>query len=441
MNKVAFLLLILLILFSGCKKKNDFQNLNVLLDTAGSISEARTVTENFSLFGVVTVNRLRFRTASDIHAKTIRYLDQGDILSIISKSDERVRINDVEDYWYYTEFADTKGWVFGYYIETYTSYANALNASRKYLSDTGSNVSDKVNSQFINNYIDNNLLFISDGKILAVTDSKNKKASILKTESDYTVLSYTVSPDGDYIYYLAGSGNNKSLIQYDYKNQTNEIILKNIEDYTVDFTSQKIFSVELSKTGRELNWVFKSVDISGREENIFSRIRKSPFSSDSGTSPFIKAMVRERGGDIYLEYDGKLNVVRFKPPEEDQGYLISLLDGSFIRIQLHRPVSFKIDNNREVRIENVMNTDNTMSYSLIMKDDMTGYHKEILRTSLYPMSFSLSKRNDLMAMALADTSDKNFSVSPTSVYILSLVNNELMPVSTDGFSYMPSWRK
>ncbi len=441
MKKMTVLFLTLLIIVSGCKKKEEFKSLDVLLETGGNLQETKKYTKEFDLYGVVTVNRLRFRTANDIHAKTIRYLDQGDIVNIISKSDERVRINDVEDYWYQAEFQEARGWLFGYYLETYNTYQNAKNASKKYSGEVAVDESDTVNYDFINNYINKNLIFISDGKILEITDSTRKKATILNTIKDGVILSYTISPDSNYIYYLVQIDQNTSVYKYDYTNQINELIVKKSSQFCIDFVSGKLISVEQSKFDRENSWVFKSIDIENGNEHIFSNIPISPFTSSSGSSSFIKALTRERGGAIHLEYDNLMGVVRFKSPDEDQGYLITMVDGSFIRIQILKSTEYRLDSNRVIIVENVMNTDGTVSYSLIMRDSMTGYHKEILKTGLYPMNFVMSKMNDLIAVSMADTKDETMPICPTSIYLISLVNNELLPISTDGKSYQPGWRR
>ena len=112
-----FSFLMIIFFYSSCKKENvndidDFNKKNIL--KAEEVKKSEKV-------GVVNVDRLRFRSDSDIHSKTLRYLDKGAIVTILEKDNMRVKIGEMEDYWYQIEYEGITGWVFGYFIDVYSS--------------------------------------------------------------------------------------------------------------------------------------------------------------------------------------------------------------------------------------------------------------------------------------------------------------------------------
>ena len=110
-------------------------------------------------YGVVNVNRLRLRSDSDLYSKTLRYFDKGEVLRILDKKDIRVRIDDVDDYWYYVEVEGVKGYVFGFYVDIYSDYENAIYTSQKYLNY---NFYEKTKDDKVDyvDFINNNLFYI-----------------------------------------------------------------------------------------------------------------------------------------------------------------------------------------------------------------------------------------------------------------------------------------
>lgn len=65
---------------------------------------------------MITAENLNVRSEPDTDADNVVFqLDNGDICEILQRSDEMVKIRDMEDYWYQIEKDGQKGWVFGYF--------------------------------------------------------------------------------------------------------------------------------------------------------------------------------------------------------------------------------------------------------------------------------------------------------------------------------------
>ena len=68
--------------------------------------------------GIMTDSRVRMRAAPDLGAATIGYLALGDPVEVIARSQERQKVQDLNDYWYRVRGPDGKdGWTFGAFID------------------------------------------------------------------------------------------------------------------------------------------------------------------------------------------------------------------------------------------------------------------------------------------------------------------------------------
>ena len=130
-----------------------------------------------------------------------------------------------------------------------------------------------------------------------------------------------------------------------------------------------------------------------------------------------------------------MGLIRFKPPTEDLAYLITLVDGQAIRVPLSKETTINIDSSRSIKVDTIISTNGLVEYQISLNDAVNGYYKEVLRTKLYPLSFKLSKLNDLLAITAVDTSTRVEEIFPSSVFVLSLGTNSLIPVSNDGKSF------
>ncbi len=453
MKKSVFLSIIVT-LFLLCCCKAQYVQKTVTLDknTFKPVSSSISTLKN-NLIGIVTVNRLRLRSSNDVYAKTIRYLDQGDMLNIITKDEKRVRINNAEDYWYLVDFNGTKGWIFGYYLEIYSDYLQAQEASNRYkgsreksdnLNDDNS-LSLRTGFEFGERFINNNLLFLSDGQLLEVTDFVNSKANVISLSTPVENYVVDTESNGNILYYIGKQARTKALYRYDFENKSETLLLKDVEKMAFDFRNSYAVVAGDTKSTDKKNpnqWILKKINLQNDEATDFAAIEKT---NDENiiTEPLYNSLLRERGRQIYLELDYPRGVVYFRPPEEDKVYLISLENGDFIRTMFIPENDFVIDSNRSLNIARSFDDVGDVKYSLQLRDSLSGYTKEIIKTSENPINFVLHKYKDLMAVTMLQMKKDipQDNCYPSFIYIMSLSNYSIIPVSTSGNSYQPQWRR
>jgi hypothetical protein len=66
-----------------------------------------------------TQARVRVRSRGDLQADPLGYLDKGDLVEILEQSQEKMKIQTMEDYWYRVRrmMDGLTGWCFGFYLE------------------------------------------------------------------------------------------------------------------------------------------------------------------------------------------------------------------------------------------------------------------------------------------------------------------------------------
>ena len=106
--------------FSSCRKDIEIKNVEL------PVTRAITKKSNYA---VITSSHLRLRTEPTISSKAITILWRGYILEILRKSDIRDFVEGKENYWYLINYDGLKGWVFGSYIDIYSSREKAVTAS------------------------------------------------------------------------------------------------------------------------------------------------------------------------------------------------------------------------------------------------------------------------------------------------------------------------
>ncbi|OHD12602.1 MAG: hypothetical protein A2086_05725 [Spirochaetes bacterium GWD1_27_9] len=425
-----FILLFILLLFS-CKKDKET---NVTLQNQNKISslELKTTTK----VGVVNVDRLRLRQDNDLHSKTLRYLDKGEIVKIIGKNNERIKIDEMEDYWYEVEYNGVKGWLYGYFIDIYSDYENAYEGAKKYL-----NTKIEI-SEISLEIISNNLFFISRGKIFQVLNSKNGIAKVLKTEENWIVTNYFFTRKQNFLYYIAKPNNseiNGNLYFYNLIDDTSTLIIKNVYYAIFNTDNNNILLLSIDKKSNVEQWVLSLFGLDSLKiTKEIVKIEKNKQLEDLAKDYFSLTLKRECGTLVSLEWDTKRNFIYFKPPEENQTYLISISDGNLIKIDVQKSNQFNIDS-RYLTINSLQDAAGETLYSLILKDKISGFEKEIIRSKLYPINFSLSPKQNFVAISLISINDVKEDYFSSSVYVLSLSNYSLIPISTDGYSYQPKW--
>lgn len=453
MKRSIFLSVIAILFFLCSCKARQAENTIVLDKNTFTPASSSFSTIKNNLIGIVTVNRLRLRSSNDVYAKTIRYLDQGEMLNIIAKDEKRIRINNMEDYWYQVDFNGTKGWIFGYYLEIYSDYLQAQEASNRYKGSR--NISDNNESdnpiavrtgfEFGERFINNNLLFLSDGQLLEVTDFVNGKADTVLLSTPVESYIVDTESNGELLYYIGKQSRTKALYRYDFKTKTETLLLKDVEKMAFDFRSgYAVVAGESNNIDRKSanQWKLRKINLQTEKITEFAAIEKVN-KENVITEPLYNSLLRERGRQIYLELDYPHGVVYFRPPEEDKVYLISLEDGDFIRTMFIPEDYFVIDANRSLNIERSFDDTGTIKYSIQLRDNLSGYTKEIIKTSENPINFVLHKYKDLMAVTMLQMKQEipQDKCYPSFIYIMSLSNYSIIPVSTSGNSYQPQWRR
>ncbi len=119
-NKLLLSLIILSAFsLSACRKDIEIKNVEL------PVTRAITKKSNFAL---ITSSHLRLRTEPTISSKAVTILWKGYILEILRKSDIRDFVEGKENYWYLINYDGLKGWVFGSYIDIYSSREKAVTA-------------------------------------------------------------------------------------------------------------------------------------------------------------------------------------------------------------------------------------------------------------------------------------------------------------------------
>ncbi|MBN2545531.1 MAG: SH3 domain-containing protein [Spirochaetes bacterium] len=391
-------------------------------------------------YAVVNEDRLRFRADNNIQSKTLRYLDRGTIVSIVDKDENRIRIGELEDYWYNIEYEGINGWVFGYYLDIFTTYENAKINSRKYY--------EQSLQQDTNNYyeeeIKNNLFYISSGKLYQNITGKLNGANELKTESGLIINSYFFSNTANILYYIGKKSINDlngNLYLYNIKKQSNFLLKKNIYYADINLDNNIIITVSIEKIKKNKLWIINLIYLNNQSEiKEISRIEQINKFEKSESDIFLKTLEREKGSLCYLKLDEKATFIYFKPPEELLYYLISIHDGKYIQVEQPQSNVYNIDSSRYIYIKSKEDEkSNRAVYSIVLTDKFSQIEKELVESYLYPINFSISKHNNLLAISMIDVTKNINDYYNSSIYVISLPTNSFIAISLDGVSYQPKW--
>lgn len=119
----AFLLLAAIPLIApGCEKSTEAPDI---------VLPATSVLSVQSSWGVVKSTHLRLRDNPSLESEVVTTLWRGSLLEVLSKTDQREKIEGEEDFWYQISFEGISGWVFGAYLEIYQSKEKAEAFSRE----------------------------------------------------------------------------------------------------------------------------------------------------------------------------------------------------------------------------------------------------------------------------------------------------------------------
>ncbi len=76
-------------------------------------------------WGVVTSNYLRLREKASVESNSLTGLTKGTVLRLESATDRKETIEKITSVWYRVDAEGMRGWVFGGYLEVFTSKADA----------------------------------------------------------------------------------------------------------------------------------------------------------------------------------------------------------------------------------------------------------------------------------------------------------------------------
>lgn len=439
--KKFFLLLIIFIIFISCKESGDGSETvsSVDKDIFPYLKDDNHISSK--KFGVVTVDRLRFRSSNDIHAKTLRYLDSGDVVEILEKDSTRVRINNMEDYWYNIKFKGITGWVFGYYLEIYSSYEHAYDASIRFLDSEEKQIERNIESS-----INNNLFFLSSGKLYQLIDGKKRISRKVELDDKISVQQFSFHNSKNQIYYIGYTApralSNTHLYIYDLETEKNKLLVKNVSNVSYNFNENQAVIVRESSGLRKKGWdiyLFNIDDPENLKEIVY--IEKNKEGELVEPDLFTLTLGREYGNFNHLTWDHEKNFLYFKPSEENKTFLISIANGDYIMVDMDKKDEFVIDNHRVLEVVSVMTEQDTVNYMIYLKNKTTGFSKELYKSNLYPIDYRISNKGHFVAVTLVDMDDKTEDFLKSYIFLLSLSNYSLLPITVDGVSYQPRWSK
>ena len=182
------------------------------------------------------------------------------------------------------------------------------------------------------------------------------------------------------------------------------------------------------------------VNLSDYSSKEIFKLERGEKSEELDTDIFSKTLKREYGSFSQIDYDDKSGIIYFKPPEENQTYLISMVDNSFKKVDIEKVNLFKLDISKYLQVYTVSNAQSEILYSLVLKDEYLSFEKEIIRSKFYPTSVNVSERLGYAVISMVSTDEIKYGCYAGSIYLLSLVTNSFLAISTDGLSYQPKWR-
>ena len=122
-NRILLILTVITPLFIGsCTKGEEIPEIELPVTSVLSIR---------SSWAVVTSTHLRLRENATVDSTAVTTLWKGSVLEVLSKTDEAEVVEVEKDFWYQVNFGGLTGWVFGAYLDIFSSKEKADTASRE----------------------------------------------------------------------------------------------------------------------------------------------------------------------------------------------------------------------------------------------------------------------------------------------------------------------
>ncbi len=123
-GRFAVYSIFLLVLAASCAKEEPVTSINLPPTPILSMREK---------WGVITSSHLRLRSAPDAGSDVVTtFWNRRDVvLEVLSQSGRKLEVEGREGYWYQVSYDGLIGWVFGAYVEMYSTKEQALRAARE----------------------------------------------------------------------------------------------------------------------------------------------------------------------------------------------------------------------------------------------------------------------------------------------------------------------
>lgn len=122
-NRILLILVTIIPVFLwGCSKGEKIPKIELPTTSVLSIR---------SSWAVVTSTHLRLRESATVESTAVTTLWKGSVLEVLSKTDEAEEVEGETGYWYQVNFGGLTGWVFGAYLDIFSSKEKAETASRE----------------------------------------------------------------------------------------------------------------------------------------------------------------------------------------------------------------------------------------------------------------------------------------------------------------------
>jgi len=106
----------------GCSKSEEIPEIKLPSTTVLSIQ---------STWAVVTSTHLRLRGNPSTESIAVATLWKGSVLEVMTRSEKKEIVEGENDYWYQVSFGGLTGWVYGAYLEIFSSKDKAEKASEE----------------------------------------------------------------------------------------------------------------------------------------------------------------------------------------------------------------------------------------------------------------------------------------------------------------------
>lgn len=437
-NEFKILLCYIVLILFSCKNDKPVVTQNLSQQNQFDIKAEKV--KYFNNYGVVNENRLRFRSENDLNSKTLRYLDKGDLVRIINKDTKKVKIGEVEDFWYQIELDGITGWAFGYYLDIYLTLEDARHGAMKFTQFQPE--SNKI--EIYDASINNNLYFLKNGKIHQIIDGNNKITQQVETREDKVITTFFFPKEKPGLYYVGKNAEhiheNGDLFYLNLDTGADHLLVEDVYTAVINDDKSTILLIDNQKSLKNKYWIIQAMNTNNESGPVeISRIKKNKKKEDLEEDLFSMTMERELGSLVKISFGDKGNFIYFKPPEENFTYLVSVLTGEYIHIEDEQVPEFNIDNNLYISIYSEENSEGKIAYSLVLKDKISGMEKPIFKSLLYPLNFSISPRKTFLALSMIDVNKRNENTYFSSVYVLSLTTYSSIKMTTGGNSYHPRW--